>query len=182
MAPQAVDHREQPGSGDPAPRAGDRAKVIAVCLSPGKGTVKTPQAQAEIRAGHGFVGDAHAGDWHRQVSLLSVSSIEKMKALGLDVGEGSFAENLTIDGLDVYRLPVGAKVRVGDSVLIEITQIGKECHTGCAIFKAVGKCVMPREGVFARVVTGGVVRPGDTLEVVSTGGVSTGVEKGDAAP
>jgi len=155
---------------DGGPRPGDKAEIVAVCLSPAKGMAKTPQARVEVQAGHGFVGDAHAGDWHRQVSLLSVSSIEKMKAIGLDVSEGSFAENLTVDGLDVYRLPVGTEVRIGPDVRLAITQIGKECHAGCAIFKAVGKCVMPKEGVFGRILEGGEVRPGDVLEVLSVPG------------
>jgi MOSC domain-containing protein YiiM len=143
---------------------------VAVCLSKGKGTAKQPVAEGELVTGHGFAGDAHAGLWHRQVSLLSTSSIAKMQDLGIDVREGSFAENLTIDGLDVYLLPVGTRLRAGNDALLEVTQIGKECHAGCAIFQAVGKCVMPKEGIFARVLQGGLVRPGDDLVILETGG------------
>lgn len=149
-------------------KEGQRATIVAVCVSEGKGTVKLPVPEAELIAGHGFATDAHAGPWHRQVSLLSTSSIAKMKALGLDVGEGSFAENLTVEGVDVYLLPVGTKLRAGNEAELEVTQIGKECHAGCAIFQAVGKCVMPTEGIFARVLKGGKVQPGDELVVTQT--------------
>jgi cyclic pyranopterin phosphate synthase len=169
--------------------AGSRARIVAVCLSERKGTVKTPQELAWLKVGHGLEGDAHAGTWHRQVSLLSTSSIDKMKKLGLDVGEGSFAENLTVEGIDVYRLPVGSVVEVaggggngGESgrgrARLEITQIGKECHVGCAIMKAVGKCVMPHEGVFAKVLAEGDVRPGDELVVVELGAGGAGASPG----
>ncbi len=156
------------------PGPGDRARIVAVCLSEGKGTVKTPVPEGELVVGHGLRGDAHAGPWHRQVSLLSTSSIAKMQALGLDVGEGSFAENLTVEGMDVYLLPIGTHVRAGSEALLEVTQIGKECHAGCAIFQAVGKCVMPHEGVFARVLKGGRVAPGDELVIVESGPAAAG--------
>lgn len=161
--------------------ATDRARVVAVCISPGKGTVKTPVAEGRLETEHGLAGDAHAGPWHRQVSLLSVSSIDKMKAMGLEVGEGSFAENLTVDGFDVYRLPVGSRILAGHDAELVITQIGKECHVGCAIMKTVGKCVMPLEGVFARVVRPGIIRPGDDLLVTEIGS-GAAPEAGDAKP
>jgi len=138
------------------------ANVVAVCISENKGERKTPVDSVELRENHGIVGDAHAGDWHRQVSLLASESIDKMKALGLDVDSGDFAENITTIGIELVTLPVGARLKVGET-LLEVTQIGKECHTRCAIFYQAGDCVMPKEGIFARVITGGVIRPGDDI-------------------
>lgn len=139
-------------------------EIVAVCLSEKKGQKKHPVPEAELKVGHGLLGDAHAGKWHRQVSLLADESIAKMVALGLDVGPGDFAENLTISGLELFSLPVGTKLRIG-AALLEITQIGKVCHDRCAIYQAVGDCVMPKEGIFTRVLAGGMVRPGDRIEV-----------------
>jgi len=142
------------------------ANVVAVCISEKKGERKTPVDSVELRENHGIVGDAHAGDWHRQVSLLASESIDKMKALGLDVNSGDFAENITTIGIELVSLPVGTRLKIGET-LLEVTQIGKECHTRCAIFYQAGDCVMPKEGIFTRVITGGVIRPGDgiTLDV-----------------
>ncbi|AAR36536.1 MOSC domain-containing protein [Geobacter sulfurreducens] len=138
------------------------ARVVAVCISRNKGERKTPVTGVELRENHGVVGDAHAGDWHRQVSLLAKESIDKMRAMGLDVDSGDFAENITTEGIDLPALPVGARLTVGET-LLEVTQIGKECHTRCAIYYQAGDCVMPKEGIFARVLTGGAVRPGDVI-------------------
>ena len=135
-------------------------KVIAVNVSLNKGERKTPVAEVTLRVNHGIEGDGHAGEWHRQVSLLAQESIAKMQALGLDVKEGDFAENITTEGIDLPSLPIGTKMELGEA-LLEVTQIGKECHTRCAIFYQAGDCVMPKEGIFAKVLTGGVVRPGD---------------------
>ncbi|CAG0968423.1 hypothetical protein GEOBC_01132 [Geobacteraceae bacterium] len=141
------------------------AKVVAVCISKNKGERKTPVASVELRENHGIVGDAHAGEWHRQVSLLATESIAKMRAMGLDVDSGDFAENITTEGIDLPVLPIGTRLTVGET-LLEVTQIGKECHTRCAIFYQAGDCVMPKEGIFVRVLTGGTVRPGDAIEIV----------------
>ncbi|WP_306536199.1 MOSC domain-containing protein [Geobacter sp.] len=141
------------------------AKVVAVCISKNKGERKTPVASVELRENHGIVGDAHAGEWHRQVSLLATESIAKMRAMGLDVDSGDFAENITTEGIDLPALPIGTRLTVGET-LLEVTQIGKECHTRCAIFYQAGDCVMPKEGIFVRVLTGGTVRPGDAIELV----------------
>ena len=138
-------------------------KVIAVCISTNKGERKTPVAAVELREEHGIVGDAHAGPWHRQVSLLARESIDKMRILGLDVTTGDFAENLTTEGVDLLTLPIGTRLSVGETEL-EVTQIGKECHTRCAIYHQAGDCVMPKEGIFARVLRGGIVRPGDEVK------------------
>ena len=139
-------------------------QIIAVCLSTSKGERKTPVAAVELREEHGIVGDAHAGSWHRQVSLLAKESIDKMRALGLDVTAGDFAENLTTEGVDLLALPIGTRLSVGEAEL-EVTQIGKECHTRCAIYHQAGDCVMPKEGIFARVLRGGTVRPGDAVSL-----------------
>jgi len=143
-----------------------KGKVLAVNVSVNKGERKTPVASVTLREGHGIEGDAHAGDWHRQVSLLAMESIAKMQALGLGVGEGDFAENITTEGVDLVSLPVGARIALGET-LLEVTQIGKVCHTRCAIYYQAGDCVMPKEGIFAKVLSGGVVRPGDAVEILS---------------
>ena len=139
-------------------------KVLAVNVSLNKGERKTPAPEVTLRVNHGIEGDAHAGDWHRQVSLLAQESIAKMVALGLDVKEGDFAENITTEGVDLVSLPIGTRIELGET-LLEVTQIGKECHTRCAIFYQAGDCVMPKEGIFAKVLRGGVVRPGDRVVV-----------------
>ena len=137
--------------------------VVAVCISAEKGQRKTPVAAVELKENHGIAGDAHAGDWHRQVSLLATESIAKMQALGLNVDAGDFAENLTTRGIDLVALPIGSRLSVGEAIL-EITQIGKECHTRCAIFYQAGDCVMPKEGVFVRVLKGGTVTAGTFIK------------------
>ena len=142
------------------------AEVVAVSISKNKGERKTPMEMAELREGHGIVGDAHAGDWHRQVSLLAEESIEKMRALGLDVDSGDFAENITTRGIDLLSLPIGKRLSLGEAT-VEVTQIGKECHNRCAIYYQAGDCVMPREGIFARVIHGGKVKPGDQIMVLN---------------
>lgn len=141
-------------------------KVVAVCISEQKGERKKPVPEVLIRENHGIVGDAHAGDWHRQISLLAMESIKKMQAKGLDVTTGDFAENITTEGIDLPSLPIGTKLTIGET-LNEVTQIGKECHTRCAIYHQAGDCVMPREGIFVKVLRGGMVRVNDSIEVVS---------------
>jgi MOSC domain-containing protein YiiM len=141
-----------------------KGAVVAISISSEKGVKKTPVESAALIIDHGIEGDAHAGDWHRQISLLGEESIEKMKASGLDVGYGDFAENITTKGLVLYEIPIGAKMRIG-KCRVEITQIGKECHDRCAIYKAAGDCVMPREGIFARVLNGGEIKKGDEILV-----------------
>jgi len=138
--------------------------IVAVSVSDRKGVVKHNVSQAQLVIEHGLNGDAHAGS-PRQVSLLAKESIDKMLALGAKVQPGDFAENITVQGLEVMALPLGTRLKVGPEALLEITQIGKACHKGCAIREQVGDCVMPREGVFARVLKGGVVKPGDLVEV-----------------
>ncbi len=141
------------------------AKIIAVCKSDQKGVKKEAITEGTLKEDYGLVGDAHADCCtHRQVSLLAAESIDKMRQQGFDVGPGDFAENLTCEGIDVALLPVGTQLSVGKEIILEITQIGKKCHSGCAIFRQTGKCIMPKEGVFARVVKGGVVKPEDTIQ------------------
>lgn len=144
------------------------AKVVAVCISKEKGMRKENIGEAKLVAGWGMEGDAHAGKWHRQVSLLSTSSIEKMREIGkkkgLELVPGDFAENLTTEGLELFELPVGTYLKAGET-LLEVTQIGKSCHHGCEIFKQVGSCVMPKEGIFTRVLAGGIVKAEDTIEI-----------------
>ena len=139
-------------------------KVIAVCISEKKGTQKKNVHEAEFVEDWGIKNDAHAGKWHRQVSLLSHDKIEAFRARGAEVVDGAFGENLVVEGFDFAELPVGTRFRCND-VVLEMTQIGKECHHGCEIFKKMGECIMPREGVFTRVLHGGVIREGDELVI-----------------
>ena len=144
------------------------ARVVAVYRSETKGTKKKDRGSGFFKENHGLLDDAHSDPHsHRQVSLLALESIDKMRELGLDLVPGDFAENITTEGLELAVLPVGTKLLVGDEVLLEVTQIGKECHTGCAIFKQVGKCIMPKEGIFAKVLRGGTVKTGDFIQLAS---------------
>lgn len=138
--------------------------IVAINTSTEKGERKKPVAFAEFRENHGIVGDGHAGEWHRQVSLLAIESINKMKQLGLDVGAGDFAENITTEGIDLVSLPIGTRISLGET-LLEVTQIGKECHTRCAIYYQAGDCVMPKEGIFAKVIQGGLAHTGEAVTV-----------------
>lgn len=138
-------------------------KIVSIALSRKKGTRKTVVAEALVVEEHGLDGDAHAGDWHRQVSLLAAESIAAQQAAGLKVTFGDFAENFATEGIDWLSVPIGSRFSVGDSVVLEITQIGKECHKKCAIYYQAGNCIMPREGIFARVLHGGRVRVGDPI-------------------
>ena len=135
------------------------AEVIAVCLSEKKGVQKHEVPEIELVFGQGIAGDAHAGNWHRQVSLLADESVEKMRALGWELASGAFAENILTRGIDLKSLPVGTVLKIGEAELC-VTKIGKECHNDCAIKQTTGKCVMPTEGIFAVVIRGGVIRPG----------------------
>jgi MOSC domain-containing protein YiiM len=137
--------------------------VVAVCTSTKKGVRKQPTDEVILREDWGIEGDAHASEWHRQVSLLAQESIGKMQAKGLTVGPGSFAENLTTRNVDLLALPLGSRIRIGEQVILEITQHGKVCHDRCAIFYQAGDCVMPREGIFARVIAGGPIKTGDMI-------------------
>lgn len=142
------------------------ARIIAVCKSKERETKKKAVASSTLRENYGLVGDAHADSGtHRQVSLLAIESINKMRSLGLNVGPGDFAENLTVEGIDLVSLPVGTRLGIGDEIVLEISQIGKECHNECSIFQQAGKCIMPEEGIFARVIRGGLVKPADTIKV-----------------
>lgn len=140
-----------------------KGKVLAVNISDEKGTKKTNIQSCALLKDFGLKGDAHAGPWHRQVSLLANESIEKMRAKGLNVGYGDFAENITTEGVDLVHLPIGMTIRIGGSVLLRVTQIGKECHTRCAIYYQAGDCVMPKEGIFAEVINEGEVKVGDEI-------------------
>ena len=142
------------------------AKVTSVNISERKGEQKHPVSEVRLKLRHGIVGDAHAGDWHRQISLLAEESVDTMRLLSpVPLDAGVFAENINTAGIDLKRLPVGTRLRIGETE-VEVTQIGKECHNDCAIKRAVGKCVMPTEGIFAVVVREGTVRPGDEIEVL----------------
>ena len=141
------------------------ATVTAVCISEEKGVIKKPVPEISVKINHGVVGDAHAGDWHRQVSLLADESVDKLRGKIPGLGAGVFAENILTQGVCLYDLPIGTKMRVGKT-LLEVTQIGKECHnSGCAIKKQTGDCVMPREGIFAIVLEEGQIKPGDTITI-----------------
>ena len=141
------------------------AKVVSVCISEKKGTIKTPVPEIVLKKNHGIEGDAHAGDWHRQVSLLAQESADKLRDKFPWIAPGAFAENILTEGLTLYTLPVGTRLRVGET-LLEVTQIGKECHYDCEIRQKTGDCVMPREGVFAIVVDEGTVKSGDVVKVI----------------
>ncbi len=141
-------------------------RIKAISISEKRGTKKVNVPEAELKVDFGIVGDAHAANWHRQISLLGVESIDKMVAKGAQVSPGNFAENITTEGIDLIEIPIGGRVRIGENVEIEITQIGKECHSRCEIYEQVGDCVMPREGVFAKVISPGKIRVGDNAEVL----------------
>lgn len=159
------------------------AKIVAVCISKEKGMRKESISEAKLIPNWGMEGDAHAGKWHRQISLLSLKSIEKMREMGkkkgLDLVPGDFAENITTEGLELFELPVGTYLKAGET-LLEVTQIGKSCHHGCEIFKQIGQCVMPKEGIFTRVLVGGIIKAEDSIEIW-TGipvGIITASDKG----
>ncbi len=142
-------------------------RIISINISVRKGEKKGGVPTAILKENHGIVGDAHAGDWHRQVSLLAQESVNKMRTKGMELNPGDFAENLTVTGIDLASLAIGQRLTAGPEAILEITQIGKECHNDCAIKKQVGDCVMPREGVFARVLKGGAISPGDSIAIVN---------------
>jgi MOSC domain-containing protein YiiM len=144
----------------------ENAEIVAVSISRKKGEKKTNMDEVRLIRYHGIDQDAHAGDWHRQVSLLDMESISRIRDKGLDVQPGNFAENITTRGIRLWELPIGTRLRLGAQVLVEVTQIGKECHDRCAIFHQVGDCVMPREGIFAKVLEEGTIRPGDGITVL----------------
>lgn len=141
-------------------------KIISIAVSKNKGTIKQIVEEALVIADHGIKGDAHAGSWHRQVSFLAGESIEHARRQGMDVTFGDFAENIATSGIDWVSIPVGAQIKLGDAVQVEVTQIGKECHKKCAIYYRAGDCIMPREGIFARVINGGIIRTGDAISIL----------------
>lgn len=141
------------------------AFVTAVCRSEKKGTIKNEIPRGEFLEGFGLDGDVHAGKWHRQVSLLAEESIEKMRKLGLEVSNGSFAENITTKGIELHKLPIGTKMRIND-VILQVTQIGKQCHTECEIKRKVKRCIMPTEGIFTMVIKGGTIEKGQEIGIV----------------
>ena len=142
-------------------------KVTAISISKRKGEKKSNVQSATLKYDFGIEGDAHSGNWHRQISLLAVESVNKMRDKGLDVNPGDFAENITTEGLDLLKFSIGTKLKLGSDTIIEITQIGKECHSRCNIYYQAGDCVMPKEGVFAKVLKGGVVKSSDSIKVLN---------------
>ena len=142
-----------------------KGRIRAISISAKKGTKKTNVPEAEVKTDFGIVGDAHGGNWHRQISLLAIESIDKMIEMGADVLPGSFAENITTQGIKLPDLPIGCRLKAGEEIEFEVTQIGKECHSRCEIFKQVGDCIMPREGIFTKVIKAGRIKVGDTIEV-----------------
>ncbi len=141
-------------------------RIVSLNISDRKGVRKKPVEEVFLKEDYGIEGDAHASsEWHRQVSLLALESITKMQDMGLDVGPGDFAENITTKGIELLSLPVGTRLTIGSGIEAEVSQIGKECHTRCAIFYQAGDCVMPKEGIFVRILKGGRVKVGDTIEV-----------------
>jgi len=144
-------------------------RIIAVCTSSEKGTAKKPVESVALRPRHGIEGDAHAGDWHRQISLLATESVEPMRGKGADLHPGAFGENLLTEGIVLIELPIGTILKLSGGTALKVTQIGKECHDQCQIYYTVGDCVMPREGIFCEVVTGGEVSPGDEIDIEQNG-------------
>lgn len=140
-------------------------RVSAICTSSEKGVVKKPLESVELQTEHGLVGDAHAGDWLRQVSLLATESIERVRKVIPELEDGAFAENIVTEGVDLVSVGIGNKILLGDAIELEVTQIGKECHNACAIKEATGDCVMPREGIFCRVIAGGTLKKGDLVRI-----------------
>ncbi|MBC8443596.1 MAG: MOSC domain-containing protein [Deltaproteobacteria bacterium] len=141
-------------------------KIVSLSTSTKKGTQKKTVQEAVLIKEHGVEGDAHAGDWHRQISFLASESIQKVCDQGLDVTFGDFAENIATEGIDWTSVPIGTRMKLGEKARIEITQIGKECHNKCAIYYKAGDCIMPKEGVFARVLEGGAIRCGDAIQII----------------
>ena len=141
--------------------------IKAISVSKEKGVPKTNVPDAELKADFGIVGDAHAANWHRQVSLLAVESIDKMIAAGAKVSPGDFAENITTEGIELCKLSVGNRLLAGRSIELEVSQLGKKCHSHCAIYDQIGDCIMPREGIFVKVLKGGSVKVGDVIEVLN---------------
>ena len=144
------------------------SKVLAICISKHKGTLNNEVSEANFIEEFGIEGDAHAGKWHRQVSLLAFEKIDDFRNKGGNVDFGAFGENLVVDGIELHKLPVGQQLQVGE-VLLEVTQIGKECHDKCAIYYQVGECIMPKNGIFTRVLKGGKVKVGDQCTLIDSG-------------
>ena len=144
-----------------------KGRIKAISVSKERGTQKTNVSRVELQADFGIIGDAHSGNWHRQVSLLALESIDKMIAKGAKIAPGNFAENITTEGIDLCALEIGSILSLGADVELEITQFGKECHSHCEIFEQIGDCIMPREGIFARVVKAGAINVGDHIEVIA---------------
>ena len=140
--------------------------IRGICISKKRGTAKYPVESARIVPDWGIEEDAHGGKWHRQISLLALEKIEAFREKGADVDFGAFGENLIVEGFDLRNVPVDSEIRIGDAVRLKVTQIGKECHSGCAIFKKMGECIMPKQGVFTKVLHGGIIRPGDELTIL----------------
>jgi MOSC domain-containing protein YiiM len=147
-------------------------KIISIAVSKKKGTRKVQVDEANLIEDHGLEMDAHAGKWHRQVSFLASESIEKARSRGLDVTFGDFAENIATSGIDWLKIPIGTQIQLGQSARVEVTQIGKECHNKCAIYYMAGDCIMPKEGIFAKVLEGGKIRPGDDIHIMNGSNVS----------
>jgi MOSC domain-containing protein YiiM len=147
-----------------------KAKIVSINISGKKGVRKKPVDSAVLKENYGIENDAHASEkWHRQVSLLAIESVKKMQEMGLKVGPGDFAENITTEGINLPNLPVGTKMTIGHGIEVEVSQIGKVCHTRCAIYHQAGDCVMPKEGIFVKVLKGGTIKKGDEIKVVGAG-------------
>ena len=156
--------------------AATKGRIKAISISKERGTQKINVPEAELQADFGIVGDAHAGSWHRQISLLGIESIDTMRSKGVDLSPGDFAENITTEGIDLGSLAVAGKLRLGGNVELEITQFGKTCHGRCQIYERIGDCVMPRDGVFAKVTRGGTIHVGDAIEVIRDGNQNSNID------